>query len=151
MADFGYRATLRVALGAVFLCCASCGGGGGNNRQACYPVAGELFVAGQPAAGALIVLFPKQNPVAAEWEKGFPHGRVDSAGSFRIETYVPGDGAPAGEYAALITWPNENSDEDADSSERDRLRGQYADPARSTLAVLVSEQANNGLKRWDLK
>lgn len=144
------RTVALLSLGSACLILAGCGGGG-ENRKACFPVSGELFVGGQPAAGAQVVLFPKQNAVAAEWEKGFPRGWVDATGGFRIGTYETDDGAPPGEYAAVVTWPNESNEEEADSAERDRLRGRYADPAKSSLAVVVAEQSEQRLERWNLK
>ncbi len=108
---------------------------GGPPKKVCYPVKGELTVAGKPAEGATIILQPRDaNPT--DWSAGFPRATVGPEGKFQVSTYGENDGAPAGEYVILVTWeaPNPKNEE---ASGPDRLGGRYIDPAKSKLTATV--------------
>jgi hypothetical protein len=109
--------------------------GGGPPKKVCYPVKGELTVAGKPAEGATIILQPREaNPT--DWSAGFPRATVGGDGKFQVSTYGENDGAPAGEYVILVTWeaPNPTNEE---ASGPDRLGGRYIDPEKSKLTAKV--------------
>ena len=65
--------------------------GDGKDRQAVYPVRGQVFVQGKPAAGALVMFHPL-NDADSQTER--PHGQADQDGVFVLSTYGAHDGAP---------------------------------------------------------
>ena len=108
---------------------------GGPAKKVCYPVKGELTVAGKPAEGATIILQPREAD-PTDWSAGFPRATVGADGKFQVSTYGENDGAPAGDYVILVTWaaPNPANEE---SSGPDRLGGRYIDPVKSKLTAAV--------------
>ena len=101
---------------ALLGCCAiltlsSCKGKDGPKL---YPAKGKVTLAdGEIPAGATVILQPvgasdgdtkKPNTLR-------PSGKVTSDGTFVLSTHPHGEGAPAGEYAVLVTWYPENARE----------------------------------------
>lgn len=72
-----------------------------DGRPETYPVAGQVQVGGEPAAGAFVVFHPA-GTVTEEFNK--PTAQVKSDGSFELTTFDEADGAPAGEYAVTVEW-----------------------------------------------
>lgn len=94
----------------------------------------------KPATKAVVVLRPL---APGPLKDVLPHGEVGSDGTFQIGTFAAGDGAPAGEYAVTITWPETTRDRDgAEVTGGDRLNGRYSDPARSKWKVQIKEGGN---------
>ncbi len=117
-----WRGVLLVGL----LVLAGCGGG----RPKLYPVSGSVTVKGKPADGAVVRLFP------AAGGEHMPAGVVQPDGSFKLTTFEPGDGAPAGEYKLTVTWrPAKKTTMDPDGP--DKLAGRYADAGSSRLTAKV--------------
>jgi hypothetical protein len=55
-----------------------------------------------------------------------------------VNTYTAGDGAPAGDYAVTVLWPQGESHTGGDSdSGPDRLGGRYANPKTTSLRAKV--------------
>src|SRR5262249_23227621 len=107
---------------------------------ALHPVRGQVFVAGKPAVGAVVVFHPVDSP-AADAPK--PSGRVTADGSFTLSTYVPGDGAPAGDYAVAIAWFGDGAQADPVTGERPmKLAPHYADPSTSRLSARIKDGPN---------
>jgi len=108
---------------------------GGSAKKVCYPVKGELTVAGKPADGATVILQPKEAN-RDEWSDGYPRATVGPDGKFQVSTYGENDGAPTGDYVVLVSWeaPNPTNEE---TSGPDRLGGRYIDPAKSKLTATV--------------
>src|SRR5262245_66458148 len=73
----------------------------GAKKKVCYPVRGELTVAGKPADGATVILQPKEAN-RDEWSDGYPRATVGADGKFQVSTYGENDGAPAGDYIVLV-------------------------------------------------
>lgn len=73
----------------------------GNSRPvAVHPVKGRVILNGEPIANASIVLHRVGHsnvPVNLH-----PRGRAKDDGSFALETFDPGDGAPNGEFVATV-------------------------------------------------
>ena len=137
---FCYLAGCLVALG--------CGKDDGHVKL--YPVSGKVTVNGQPAAGARVVLYPKAAEVEGK-KMPTPAAVVDANGQFQMESYVPGDGAPEGEYKVSITWlapPPPNAQGIFD--EKDRLSGRYSNPEKSGLTAHV-ESGGGELPPFELK
>jgi hypothetical protein len=146
-------AHMRRWLVAALLALAGCGGSG--SPKTCYPVSGELFVAGQPAGGAVIFFQPQDGSRPEEWTAGFPRAVVQSDGKFQVSTYETDDGAPAGDYVLLVQWRpagSEDSESEAapEGQTTDRLGGKYMNPATSQLRATVG-QAPTPLPRMDLQ
>jgi hypothetical protein len=128
----------RLVLVVTLACLAGCAG---PRRVKVHPVQGKLLVGGQPAADAKVAFHPigQAGPLAR-----LPVATTAADGSYRLMTYVSGDGAPAGEYAVTVVWPDSSQphDECADGVAHDRLKGRYADPDRSPLRVTVVPDEN---------
>lgn len=117
-------------------------GCGGPRKADVYPVAGTLTVSGQPAANAMIAFHPLGK---AGSQAALPVANTGRDGTYRLTTYGAGDGAPAGEYAVTIVWPDDSEphDECEDVVLHDRFKGRFADPANSSLRVTVGRGAND--------
>ena len=110
-----------------------------ESRPPVYPVRGAVMFQKKPAAKAVVVLRPTApGPPGAT----LPHGAVGPDGTFRIGTFGADDGAPAGEYVVTITWPEARTDPSGDEVTTDRLKGRFADPARSPWKVTIKEGEN---------
>src|SRR5262249_24557897 len=70
-----------VGMDVVFVGCSA----GGSAKKVCYPVKGELTVAGKPAEGATVILHPKEAN-RDEWSDGFPRATVAADGKFQVST-----------------------------------------------------------------
>lgn len=102
-----------------------------------HPARGQVFFEGQPPEGATVVL----RPVADKAPDGiFPRGSVQADGSYALECYELGPGAPVGEYVAAVVWysVNEKRPEDVVN----KLPERYADPATSGLPVTIKPGKN---------
>jgi hypothetical protein len=109
-----------------------------------YPVRGQVFVAGKPAANAFIVLHPL-SVTASDAPR--PRGRVDEQGNFVVGTQSADDGAPPGEYAVTIQWFDNRRAKEGDdrgpNASSDLLRGRYSNPSHpKALRVRVEPRAN---------
>src|SRR5262245_51876855 len=125
---------LLVCAAALFVGCTQ----GGPKKKVCYPVHGELTVAGKPADGATVILQPKEAN-REEWAEGCPLATVAADGKFQVSTYGENDGAPAGDYIVLVSWvaPTPANEE---ASGPDRLGGRYIDPAKSKLTATIESR-----------
>lgn len=101
-----------------------------SDRVKLYPVRGTVLFQDKPAEGATVVLVPMGGDSALR-----PSGAVGPDGSFKLSTYPHGDGAPAGEYAAVVTWYPPNARELENPTAK--LPARYADPATSGLKAAV--------------
>ncbi|MEW4454892.1 hypothetical protein AB1L30_19660 [Bremerella sp. JC817] len=62
-----------------------------------------------------------------------PSGVVDETGTYTLQTYKPGDGAPAGEYYVLMQWPI------APTMPVDRLNNAYWNVKDAFMTVTVED------------
>ena len=70
-----------------------------------FPVTGRILINGKPPVRAEIRLQPSvplNDPLKRSIE---PYAIVQDDGTFRVGTYRGDDGAPLGEYALTMTWP----------------------------------------------
>ena len=119
--------------------------GGKEAGEAVYPVEGEVFFQGKPAAGATVFFHPAGQPDAR-----ILSGTVGPDGTFRITTLRKDDGAPAGTYAVTLTWTETVKVNDAEQETPDRFGRRYSDPRRPAATVEV-KPGTNRLPRFDLR
>ena len=140
---------LHVALFACLLLVATSCGKSSYPGPRPYPVHGKVTYQGQPAKKFRVTFYPLK-----EFEKVrfAPAAVTDENGEFRLRSYDPDDGAPAGQYAVTCTWPRRlNTINEPDAGpEVDRLGGKYADPKKSAIRVTVRE-GKNELEPFALK
>lgn len=126
---------------------------GGPKHPPVYPVKGELFVKGQPAAGARLTLSPAENPDPALWKMGFPTTIVQPDGTFAFTSYAEGDGAPAGNYKLIGTWLEGDtgipSEDESAPPLKPLLDAKYSRP-ESTPWTVVVEPKTNQLARFEV-
>ena len=128
-----------------------------SSQKTCYPVKGQLFYANKPAAGAKVTFSPEGGGTPEEWISGYPRAVVGADGTFELETYAVKDGAPAGKYKVLVSYPlnavllnsPEHATEEGDGSD-DRLQGRYLNPDTTPLTATVEAKPNE-LPRMDIK
>ena len=140
------RLTPLVLVSAIALAGAGCRAR--EQRKPVFPVKGSVFVSGKPAEKAQVIFHPLSDP---DPKTPKPTGEVAADGTFALGTYSAADGAPAGEYAVTVTWPQGDSPigGDADTG-GDRLGNRYADPKTTKLRARVNEAATD-VPRFDLK
>ena len=78
----------------------------GPPRTPTFPVTGQVYVDGQPAA-ELAVFFTNANGVDKE-QPTFSTANTDAEGKFKVSTYESGDGIPEGTYAVTFMWGQVN-------------------------------------------
>jgi hypothetical protein len=122
-------------------------GCGGNKGPRLYPVKGLVRINGEPAKDVNIVFMPVAPPEAGATPLS-PAAVTGEDGSFRLMSFKPGDGAPAGDYQVTIIYPMNRFNKHL--SGIDRLRGKFADPKKSGLTAKV-EPTSNELPPFDLK
>jgi hypothetical protein len=129
-------------LTSVFLVVSGCSGN--SDRVPVNLVSGSVFVAGQPAAGAKLFFHPVNDPTAQRALR--PFAEVAPDGSFEVNTYLDGDGAPEGDYVVTIYWPapkkTAKSKFDDESMPVDRLKDVYSNPRTSKLRARISKGDN---------
>jgi hypothetical protein len=106
-----------------------------------HPVRGQVFFKDQPAEGAKVVFLPagEEN---AQYRGVRPAATVASDGSFEIRTEPFGVGAPAGEYAVLLTWFPPR-DENPGANPKNKLPAKYGDSGKPLLKATVKEGENS--------
>ncbi|WP_254512531.1 hypothetical protein [Anatilimnocola floriformis] len=142
-------AVRRFSLVTALLLLAGCGG---STHPKTYPVRGELFVQGQPAAGARVILHPEVAGDQTLWPHGFPQAVVNPEGKFQFGCFADADGAPAGNYKLLARWDEDNGGATEDSTRpppKNRLADSFFDAARSPWSVTV-EPKTNQLTRFEV-
>lgn len=70
-----------------------------GSRLSLSPVTGRVLVDGAPAEGASVVFHPLDPKQDVK-----PRGAVGADGTFKLTTYLPGDGAPSGDYKVTVEW-----------------------------------------------
>jgi hypothetical protein len=121
----------------------ACGCKKDDGRIDVYPVSGKVLVSDAPAEGAKVVFYP----VADELKQPgmpVPYAFTGADGSFRLRSYDPDDGAPAGEFNVSVLWPKTSAETESaggeeDKESMDRLGNRYLDPNKSGLKVTIEE------------
>mgnify|MGYP003574660085 CR=1 FL=1 len=139
------RSRIWFAVCAMFCLVLSSCGGDEQFRKETYPVSGEVYVDGQPAA-ALAVRCINVNGLDAE-HPTTSSTFTDEEGKFEISTYESADGVPEGEYVLTFQWGKWDL---SGSYSGDKLNGRYKDPKASQHPVTVEEGKPTDLGRIDL-
>jgi hypothetical protein len=135
----------RLLVFAVVLMPLGCGclSGCGRKPQATgpvptYPVTGTVTYQGKPLAEATVIFRLKEGTYSAT-------GRTDAQGKYKLSTFNPGDGAPAGEYVvaivALESVPAEEEEKPV-RPPKSLIPEKYSRPETSGLTALVKQEAN---------
>jgi hypothetical protein len=122
------RRVLPVALAPLLFVPAGCG-------QPLYRVGGNVtYEDGTPVTRGMVVF---EN---VEGEKKIsPRGAIQADGSYRLSTYRPGDGVPAGRYRVLLAPP---SPKDPERPEKPPFDARYTDFKTSGLEFEVKPGSN---------
>jgi hypothetical protein len=136
-----HRRLRRAGCAAAVFVLAGCSGPEPLPGPQPHPVHGKVVYRGQPAQGFRVAFYPlgqQDGPTFA------PSAMTDQKGHFRLRSYQPDDGAPAGEYAVTFQWPQQVNTGDPDDAqpEIDRLRGRLSNPRTSRFHVTVHEGEN---------
>ncbi|MBP3955890.1 hypothetical protein J8F10_11395 [Gemmata sp. G18] len=107
-----------------------------ETRVPVYPVSGKVLVGGKPVAGVMIVLHAADGTQPAPAK---PNAKTAADGTFRLSSYDPQDGAPAGTYAVTLFWFKNNPDDDGSA---DRFKGKYANPEKPARTVTITAGPN---------
>lgn len=101
-----------------------------------FPVTGEVFLDGSPAAGVTVTLHDLS---ASDLQSSAGSmGITDADGKFKISTFTVNDGAPAGEYA--LSFKRLERGMVTSSEGKDEFKGKYASPAKSTFKIKVEDK-----------
>ncbi len=136
------RGRLRTALLAIVCCIpVAC------NKPAAelFPVRGEVFLEGKPAAGASVVFHPVDEDAGTA-----AYATVQEDGSFELSTYGERDGAEPGKYLVTLSWRDEKKVDDEIVNGPDRFNDRFSNPKTTTIKVTVVE-GENVVPRYDFK
>ena len=134
---------LLLAAGALVAAVSGCG----KRGPVLYPVKGVVLINGQPARDVNMMFTPVAPPEAGATPLS-PAAVTGEDGSFRLMSFKPGDGAPAGDYRVTVIYPMNRFNKHL--SGIDRLKGKFANPKTSRLTAKV-EPKSNELPPFDLK
>lgn len=133
---------MRIAPLALGLGIGGCGGSGGSPADVqLRPITGQVLVAGKPAAGVEVQLYPLNQ----SGEAGAPrlHATTDRDGNFRLRVDESREGAPEGQYHVTLAWPTS-------AGGTDRLGGVYSEPGGSGLTAIIDAETTS-LPPYDVK
>jgi hypothetical protein len=133
-----------LAAGALVALVSSCGGTRGPKL---YPVKGSVRINGEPAKDVNVVFTPVA-PSGGGATPLSPAAVTGEDGSFRLMSFKPGDGAPAGDYQVTVIYPMNRFSKYLAGT--DRLKRKFANPKTSGLTAKV-EPKSNDLPPFDLK
>lgn len=139
-----YAGGRLLAAGALVSLALGCSG---KKGPVLYQVKGSVRINGEPAEGVDISFTPVA-PIEGLDRPLAPLGITGKDGTFRLMSFKPGDGAPAGEYQVSITYPMSHFNKWL--SGVDRLKGKFADPKTAGLTAKV-EPKSNELPPFELK
>jgi hypothetical protein len=125
---------LVVALAAGTL--SGCGKSAEQPWEKVYPAIGTVKFKGKKLGGAVVTLVPLDKEVPSSVR---PTATTDEDGVFQLGTYSLADGAPAGDYKAVVMhYPIVGSKENP-SAGRNDLPRKYSTADSSDLKVTIDE------------
>jgi hypothetical protein len=118
------------------------------NWEETYPVTGEVYVDGQPAAGLQVTCHATEG---LGTETGWVcKGMTDEEGKFEVNTYEKGDGVPEGDYVVTFLW-GETNFASMNYGGPDKLKKKYLDPRKSEHKFTAVKGEPVELGRVELK
>ena len=119
----------------------------GAVRKETFPVTGQVYVDGQPAAELVVTChdvkgLDKENPTLSSAITG-------QDGKFQIATYEAADGVPEGDYVLTFEWKERNLMKGGFSGP-DKLNGRYTDPQKSETRFTVEQGKPTDLGQIEL-
>ena len=135
---------LLLAAGTLVALASGCSGQKGPRL---YPVKGVVRINGELARDVNVMFTPVAPPQGGATPLS-PAAVTGEDGSFRLMSFEPGDGAPAGDYQVTVIFPMNRFNKHL--SGIDRLRGKFTNPKTSRLTAKV-EPKSNELPPFDLK
>lgn len=100
----------------------------GEPRLKTTPVRGIVHVDGEPAIALTVECHPESSDCPIKYPV---MASTDANGKFDLGMYMAGDGLPEGTYSLVFIWQG------VGLNQRDRLKGYYANPAKSKTKVTV--------------
>ena len=113
--------------------------GGVSRPVAVHPVKGKAVMAGQPMAGAHLVLHPGPDskiPVGIT-----SRGTVANDGTFELSTFDHKDGAPIGEFVVTVVWSKPVIVDGETQSGPSLVSAMYSKPDSSPLRIKIKADA----------
>jgi len=104
-----------------------------------YPVKGSVQINGEPAKD-VNVMFTSVTPIEVDGNILSPSAVTEEDGSFRLMSFDPEDGAPAGDYQITVIYPMNRFNKNL--SGIDRLKGKFSNPKTSGLTAKVEAKKN---------
>ncbi len=110
-------------------------------RKAVSPARGQVFLEGKPAAGALVVFHPVDDPTPNALD---PRAVVERDGTFILSTHNAHDGAPPVRYAVTVHDVRNATEEGGPPAAASRrIPTRYANPTTSGLEAQVRAHPDN--------
>ena len=107
-----------------------------DGRIPVFPVRGKVTLDGQPAVGAFVKFKMINGTEQTKWM--MPQGTTEEDGTFRLDTYEIGDGAPEGNYNVFINWPTPEEGVETTAPESlEFIREKYANREEPQLQAEV--------------
>ena len=144
---FRTKNTITLGLIAIASLTISISGCGPSDRLPLNSVEGTITYRGKPAEGVFVVFHPV-NP-SEKMTKLRPAATTRAEGKYKLSTYGPSDGIPAGDYQVTLIWLGVSEDDER-PQEIDRLQGRYADPKTTPLKITI-DPANLQPVNFDLQ
>ena len=116
-------------------------------RKATFPVTGEVYVDGKPAALLAVTCVDLRG--IDEKHPTDSAAFTDEAGKFAISTYLSADGVPEGEYVLTFLWGQHNL-LTMTYGGPDKLKNRYTDSKQSKVCFTVVKGQRTDLGRIDL-
>lgn len=138
---FGFHLAPLLIAGMTGIICCGCGSRMPAPLET-FPVSGQIKVNGKSPARAEIRFQPRvplEDPLNRSIQ---PYAIVEVDGSFQVSTYQDGDGAPPGEYAVTVIWPEITIEGGEEIFGQDKLGQRFADPTKPVATVEVVEGDN---------
>src|SRR5438046_2715860 len=115
-----------LAAGALLALVSGCGAS--NRGPRLYPVKGSVRINGEPANDVNVMFTPVAPPEGGAVPLS-PAAVTGKDGTFRLMSFKPGDGAPAGDYQVTVIFPMDRFNKFLSGT--DRLKGKFANPKTS--------------------
>ena len=131
----------------VFVLIGTLSGCGSNEQFRTCKTEGTVTLNGKPLSDAHVWLLPKEKPHQDATLVVRPQGRTGLDGRFVLTTYYQDDGAPVGEYDAIVLHGENDPDAAVEESKAKNARAavpmKYKDAKTSGLLVSIKKGADN--------